>query len=134
MEIKSLEELKQVREQHRNKTSLRHRGENIDENIPEYTVIRIGMATCGIAAGARETMNAIMEEISRNNIENVRVIPVGCAGSCAHEPIIQVHVPNSEPVVYGNVRKENVKEIVESHIINKTPVEHMIIHVEFNRM
>ncbi len=132
MGIKSLEELKKIREEHKNKTSLRNAGEHTDETVSHIEIL-IGMATCGIAAGARETLNEIMEEISRNNIENIRVIPVGCVGFCKEEPIIQINIPGSKPVSYGRVKKEDVKQIIQSHILNNKPVESKIIHVEFNR-
>lgn len=137
MGIKSLEELKQLREKYSGKTGLRHNTEFPPAGInqeSEYTEILVGMATCGIAAGARETMNEIMKELAENKITGVRVIPVGCMGFCKHEPVIQVNVPGSKSVIYKNVRKDNVGKIIESHIINHTPVESMILDVEIDRI
>ncbi len=132
MAIKSLDELKEIREQHQNKTALRYSGDLIN-NHTDHIEILVGMATCGIASGARETLNELTKIISEDKIENIRVIPVGCMGYCKEEPIIQINMPNSEPVIYGHVKKNKVKEIVESHIKEKKPVEKMIIHVDFDR-
>lgn len=126
MGIKSLEELKAIREEHLSRIALRRAAGQ--EAAPGAEIeILVGMATCGIAAGARETMNALVSGIAERGIRSVRIIPVGCAGFCRHEPIVQVNVPGEAPVAYGNVTKERAAEIIESHVINKIPVKDMTV-------
>ena len=129
MQIKSLEELRKIREQHEDKVSLREHGESVGDKIE----VLIGMATCGISSGARETLNAFMAEITSQRLENVRVIPVGCIGYCHSEPTVQVNVPGEKPVLYGNVKGDKVQEILEKHIKGGKPVESLVLHVDFER-
>ena len=124
MAIKSLDELMQIKNQHKNKTNLRHGG---NARLGGHAEILVGMATCGIAAGARETLNEIIKELNAHSRQDVKVVPVGCIGFCKYEPTIQINMPGCNSVVYGNVKKETVKTIIESHIINGIPVESMII-------
>lgn len=112
MAIKSLEDLKKIREQSQNKVNLRETGQNTEDTIE----VMIGLATCGIAAGARETMNAIVEELGKLALKNVRVVRVGCLGFCHSEPTVQVNIPGREPVLYGNVSADKGREIVRIHI------------------
>lgn len=129
MKIKSLEELKEIRDKNKNKVNLRHHGNNEDGEIE----ILVGMATCGISAGARDTLNTIVKEINDGRIENVKVVPVGCLGYCHREPIIQVNIPNQEPVFYGDVKKDKVEEIIKNHIIGGNPVSKLVIDIGFDR-
>lgn len=129
MAIKSLEELAKTREDHKNIVNLRLQGEYTGDQIE----ILVGMATCGISSGARDTINTFSEEISKENLANVKVVPVGCIGYCHSEPIVQVNMPNHKPVLYGNVKKEKVHEIVEKHIKAGTPVESLVLKFDFNR-
>ena len=80
-------------------------------------VVRVAMATCGIASGAREVMNYLAELIRDEDIENVVITQSGCMGYCYAEPTIEVTLPGKEPVVYGNVDKAKAKEILEKHIL-----------------
>lgn len=130
MAIKSLDELWKIREEHRGRVGLRH-GEDYEG---ERILIQVGMATCGIAAGARETLNAITRELAGKGIREARVVPVGCIGYCDLEPIVVVSVPGTKTCAYGRVKKERVPEIVESHIIGKEPVERMLVDVDFDRI
>lgn len=123
MGIKSLEELRLLREQHQYRTSLR----NHEDCSVEQIEILVGMATCGIAAGARETLGALTSELAEQNIQHVRVIPVACLGLCEHEPVVQVNVPSTKSVLYGKVGVKEAKEIIKNHLIGKTPVKHMMI-------
>ncbi len=104
MKIKSLDELMKLRENSIKKVNLRETGENAGDTIE----LMVGMATCGIAAGARETLKALMEAIQSNNLENVKIVQVGCLGFCHSEPTVQLNMPNQEPILYGNVDKETV--------------------------
>jgi NADP-reducing hydrogenase subunit HndB len=83
------------------------------------TRVIIGMGTCGIAAGAKVTFDAFLEEIEKNNLENVVVLQTGCMGLCYSEPTVEVIVPNMPGVVYGKVDAEVARRIVRKHIIGK---------------
>jgi len=126
--LKSLDELRKIREQATGGTSLRTTGEN-----PDRTVISIGMATCGIAAGARQTMAALLDEIKTKNLDNVSVIATGCLGLCYAEPLVEVREPGKEPIRYGNVDAKLAKEIVDKHIMQGILVDNAIIGKEVPR-
>ena len=111
--IKSLEDLRKM------KQNLEH-GMNIREksNEPESLVqIRVAMATCGIASGARTVMNTLVEKIEKDKIPAV-VTQGGCMGYCYAEPTIEVKVPGKDPVVFGYVDTAKAIEIVEKYIVN----------------
>lgn len=129
MAIKSLEDLVKIREDHKNKVNLRMQGEYTGDQIE----VLVGMATCGISSGARETINTFFEEVRKENLEHVKVVPVGCIGYCHSEPIVQVNMPNQKPVLYGNVKKDKVHEIVQQHIKAGKPVENLVLQVDFER-
>lgn len=129
MKIKSLEELRMIREAHQEKVSLRDYGEVTGDKIE----ILIGMATCGISSGARETLNAFVEELKKEKLDNVKVVPVGCIGYCHSEPTVQVNVPGHKPVLYGKVKANKVHEIVEKHIKGGTPVASLELEIDFER-
>lgn len=82
----------------------------------------VGMATCGIAAGARPVMTALLEEVSKRNLSNVVVEQTGCIGVCRLEPIVEVFVPGEEKVTYVKMSPEKVAKIVTEHIVNGKPV------------
>lgn len=129
MSIKSLEELKRIREEHASEVNLRKHGGSQEDK----TEILIGMATCGISSGARETLNAFVDEITREKLDNIRVIPVGCIGYCHSEPTVQVNVPGKDPVLYGNVKKDKVHRIVEKHLKAGEPVAELVLKMDFER-
>ena len=113
--MKSLEELKALREQMQSKMNVRK-----DDNDTIRVVV--GMATCGIAAGARPVLNAFMDEVSKRGLENVQVTQTGCIGVCRLEPIVEVYVPGQEKVTYVKMNAEKVPSIVAQHIVNKQVV------------
>ena len=76
------------------------------------------MGTCGIAAGARETMKSILDYIEKNKVENVIVTQTGCIGLCEQEPIVQVAIGDGEKTTYGKVSTEIAEKIMESHVVN----------------
>ncbi len=80
--------------------------------------IVVGMATCGIAAGARPVMNTLVEELSTRNISDVPVTMTGCIGVCRLEPIVEVFEPNGEKVTYVKMDPAKAKRVVSEHIIN----------------
>ncbi len=120
--IKSFEELKKIKDQVQSKVGLREKGENIDNLIQ----IRVAMATCGIASGAREIMNYMIDEMTSQGIENAVVTQTGCMGYCYAEPTIEVTTPGKEPVIYGDVTKEKAKEIIDEHVIKGELVDGII--------
>lgn len=114
--MKSLEELKAIRDKARANVNVR--GDNSDD-----IRIVVGMATCGIAAGARPVLNAFTEEIARRGLENVVVTQTGCIGVCQFEPVVEVYVPGKEKVTYVKMTPDKVPSIVTEHIVNGRVVE-----------
>jgi NADP-reducing hydrogenase subunit HndB len=129
MKIKSLDELIKLREDSIKKVNLRETGESGEETIE----LMVGMATCGIAAGARETLQSLMEVVQSNQLENIKLVQVGCLGFCHSEPTVQVNMPGQEPILYGNVNKEVAKKIVEDHIMNGKMVDNHILIKSFDK-
>ncbi len=113
--MKSLEELKAIREKMKRQMDVRDNDEN---NIR----VVVGMATCGIAAGARPVMTAFMDEISRRGLTNVTVSLTGCIGVCRLEPVAEVFVPGEEKVTYVRLTPEKIPAIVEQHLVNHNVV------------
>lgn len=129
MGIKSLDDLKKIREDSLKKVNLRETGKD-GENITE---IMVGMATCGIAAGARVTLAALLDEISKNNLENIRIVQVGCLGYCHSEPIVQINQPGKEPLLYGNVDDKKARDIINKHILKNELLDDSIIINTFQK-
>ena len=94
----------------------------------------IGMATCGIAAGARPVMLAFMEELQKRNLQHVTVSQTGCIGMCRYEPMVEVLQPGKEKVTYVHVDPDKVSRIVTEHLVNGRPVmEFTITAAEANK-
>ena len=113
--MKSLEELMALRDAAKLNMTTR-------DGSTEATRIVVGMATCGIAAGARPVMNKFVEEITKRNIQHVTVAKTGCIGMCQYEPIAEVMVPGKEKVTYVQLTEEKVAKIIVEHIVNGNPV------------
>ncbi len=113
--MKSLAELEAIRNKTINAMNMRKDGEN-------GTRIVVGMATCGIAAGARDVLGAISEELAKRNVQHATVSQTGCIGMCQYEPIVEVMVPGEEKVTYVKVDREKAVKIVNDHIINNKPI------------
>ncbi|MCF7929447.1 MAG: (2Fe-2S) ferredoxin domain-containing protein [Spirochaetales bacterium] len=111
----SLEELRKLRDEKRYELDKRET-ENKD------TEIIVGMGTCGIAAGAKEAMQAFIEELNDQGLSNVAVKQTGCMGLCYSEPTVEVHLPGMPDIIYGDVDPETAKKIVRKHIMGKTLV------------
>ncbi len=109
--MKSLAELAALRDSMKNKIGIR---------TDEHGAIRIvvGMATCGIAAGARPVLTAFTEEIGKRNLNHVVVGQTGCIGICQYEPVVEVLEPGKEKVTYVNMSPEMVARVVSDHIVN----------------
>ena len=118
--MKSLEELLAIRD--KAKAAMTDR-----EGTGDGIRVVVGMATCGIAAGARPVLNAFVDEVAKRNLKNVTVAQTGCIGMCQYEPIVEVFEPGKEKVTYVQVSPEKVAEIVASHIVNgNTVVEYTV--------
>ena len=118
--MKSLAELAAIRARMIEQVTLRK-----DDNIA--TRIVMGMATCGIAAGARPVMLEFIEELKKRGIDNVTVAQTGCVGMCRLEPIVEVYVKDQEKVTYVHMTPEKVARVVNDHIVNGRPVEEYTI-------
>lgn len=109
--IKSLADLKKMKDQLRSKISLREKSED-----PEGIVqVKVAMATCGIASGAKDVMEFLIGNLEKRNVDAV-VTQTGCMGYCYAEPTIEVKLPGQDPVVYGFVDLKKADEIIEKHI------------------
>ena len=107
--MKSLAELLAIKERMQSKIVLREGTNNVR--------IVVGMATCGIAAGARPVLNTLVEEVNNGGLYNkVTVTQTGCAGLCQLEPIVEVYEAGKEKVTYVKMTPEKAKEIVEKHL------------------
>lgn len=120
--MKTLAELNEIKE--RMKAQINNR-ESVDANSDIRVVV--GMATCGIAAGARPVLTAFLEEVARRNLQNVKVTQAGCLGMCKLEPMVEVYVPGKEKVTYVKLTADSAKQIVAEHIVNGNPVLKYVI-------
>ncbi|MGN0793229.1 MAG: (2Fe-2S) ferredoxin domain-containing protein [Aristaeellaceae bacterium] len=118
--MKSLAELQAIRNRMIDQVNMRK-----DDNIDTRVVV--GMATCGIAAGARPVMLEFVEELKRRGLENVTVAQTGCIGMCRLEPMVEVYVKGQEKVTYVHMTPEKVARVVNDHIVNGRPVEEYTI-------
>ena len=113
--MKSLAELAAIREKMKDKVVLR-------EGTSETRVV-VGMATCGIAAGARPVLNAFVEGVNREGLAStVSVSQTGCIGICQYEPVVEVFTPGQEKVTYVKMKPEMVSTIVNEHLVNRRVV------------
>ncbi len=108
--MKSLEELKAIREKMQGRVGFRSEDDN-------QTRIVVGMATCGIASGARPVLTALSDAVQSRNIENVAVTQTGCIGLCQYEPIVEVFEPGKDKVTYIKMTAEKALEVLEKHIL-----------------
>jgi len=108
--MKSIAELEAIRKKTLEEISLRTNKDGLR--------IVVGMATCGIAAGARPVMSAFLEELKKRNINNVNVTMTGCIGVCRLEPVVEVINPDGSKVTYVKMDEEKAARIVAEHIVN----------------
>ena len=111
--MKSLAELKAIRDKMQNTVGLRK--EDADE---QATRVVVGMATCGIAAGARPVLAAFTDEVAKRNLHHVMVTQTGCIGICQYEPVVEVYTPGKEKVTYVKMTPEKAVRVVNDHIVN----------------
>lgn len=117
--MKSLDELKKLRDEAIKNVEMR----NTDKDVR----VVVGMATCGISAGARPVLSAFVEEVAKRNLNNVQVVQTGCIGMCTYEPIVEVYTLNKEKVTYIHVDPEKVKKIVAEHLVNGNAIKEYTI-------
>lgn len=113
--MKTLAELAAIREKMKSSVGLR---EDSDSKIR----VVVGMATCGIAAGARPVLAAFLDEVGNRKLDNVVVSQTGCIGVCRLEPVVEVFVPGKEKVTYVKMTAEKVNRIIVNHLVNGNPV------------
>ncbi|ABS60844.1 MULTISPECIES: (2Fe-2S) ferredoxin domain-containing protein [Fervidobacterium] len=117
--VKSLEELMKIKEEALQNIKMRESGKR--------GKIIVAMGTCGIAAGAKDTLKAIVEYMNEMKIDDIAVVQSGCMGLCEVEPTIEVSLEGQEPVIYGHVTPENAKRIVQSHILEGKVVSDLVV-------
>ena len=115
--MKTLEDLKRVREEAQQSMKVR---------MDTGTTIIVGMGTCGIAAGARDTMHAIMEELAKRKID-AHVTTVGCIGMCVKEPLVDIEQAGQPRVTYANVKPDMVPQLIEQHLVKNQPVAEWVV-------
>ena len=113
--MKSLAELNAIRD--KAKANM-----NVRDDSESSTRVLVGMATCGIAAGAKPVLTALVDEVARRNLSHVTVSQTGCIGLCQYEPIVEALEPGKEKVTYVKVTPELVALIVCDHLVNGNPV------------
>ncbi|MBI5203746.1 MAG: (2Fe-2S) ferredoxin domain-containing protein [Nitrospirae bacterium] len=110
-----IEDLQKIKEKHKADFTLREGGYKAK--------VTVHMGTCGIAAGARNVMTALMDEIAKANTSDIIVTTSGCAGLCAREPLATVEIMNQAPVKYCDLSDDKIREIFKEHILGGNPVE-----------
>lgn len=117
--INNIEDLKNFRE-----TYLRQRQAELEEK----PLIYVGCGTCGLAAGAGETLEQIQIELRKRNLE-VEIVQVGCIGMCVREPLVDIKLSHQPRITYGNVKPDMVARIIDQHLIGGQPVTEWIVGV-----
>ena len=119
--MKSLAELQAIKEKMQNKVMLR-------TNEGEDTIrVVVGMATCGIAAGARPVLNAFLKEIEDRHLGNVVCTQTGCIGICRYEPVVEITTPDGVKTTYVKMNEDKVAKVVTEHIVNNKVVQEFTI-------
>ena len=123
--MKSLEELRAIREKMQG--SIGFRSEDNDS-----TRIVVGMATCGIASGARPVLKTLSDEVQKRGLKHVKVTQTGCIGLCQYEPIVEVYEPGKEKITYVKVNPEKALDIIDQHIVRGNVVDRYMLHENDN--
>jgi NADP-reducing hydrogenase subunit HndB len=105
----TIDDLKKIKEKSTKETSLRYGKANIK--------ITVHMGTCGIAAGAREVMSALMEEMAEADRQDIRVVTSGCMGMCSSEPNVTVEIEGAEPIVYRDMDQNRMRQVFKRHVL-----------------
>jgi NADP-reducing hydrogenase subunit HndB len=123
--MKSLEELKAIREKMQGQLGLRE-----EENAK--TRVLVGMATCGIAAGARPVLTEISDKVQEDHVKDVMVSQTGCIGLCQYEPIVEIYEPGKPKVTYVHMDKEKAERVVKEHLEGGKPIVEFMLHTVQN--
>lgn len=123
--MKSLEELRAIREKMKGQIGMR----STDEG---NTRVVVGMATCGIASGARPVLNRLVKEVQERNLEHITVTQTGCIGLCQYEPIVEVYEPGKEKITYVKVNEEKALDILEQHLVRGQALDKYMLHIDEN--
>ncbi len=119
--MKSIEELMAIKEKMQNKVSLRN-------SAGDDVRVVVGMATCGIAAGARPVLNAFVEGVSEAGLsDRVMVTQTGCIGLCQYEPVVEIYEKDKEKVTYVKMNADKAKEVIERHLKGGEPISEYTI-------
>lgn len=124
--VKTLDDLRKMRESLRTSLDLREKSNNPEQMVQ----IKVAMATCGIAAGAKEIMSYFIEALDHERVDAL-VTQTGCMGYCYAEPTVEITVPGKDPIVFGNINKQKVDEIISCYIKQGILVDG-IIPVNYN--
>jgi NADP-reducing hydrogenase subunit HndB len=115
--LKSLEDLQELRQRLQ---------KDIKARADTSTTVTVGMGTCGIAAGAREVMHAVLAELEARGID-AHVTTVGCIGMCSREPLVDIQQGDEPRVTYGNVTPDMVPRLIEEHLVQGNVVEEWVV-------
>ena len=121
--MKSLEELKAIRDKMKGQIGIRSEDE-------DKTRVVVGMATCGIASGARPVLNFLVNEVQARHLDNVVVTQTGCIGLCQYEPIVEVFEPGREKITYVKMDEDKALEVLQEHLIKGHVVEKYLLRME----
>ena len=120
--MKSIEDLKKIREEM--KATI-----NVRDGAEKSIRVVVGMATCGIAAGARPVLAAFIEELATRGLRDVQVVQTGCIGACRHEPIVEIHEQGKDKITYVDMTPEKAKRVVAEHLVNRNVITEYTIGV-----
>mgnify|MGYP000709193261 FL=1 len=118
--MKSLAELQAIRDKMKNAI-------NVREGDGDKIRVVVGMATCGIAAGARPVLNCFTDEVAKRNLANVSVSQTGCIGICQYEPVVEVFTPDGNKTTYVKMTAEKAVRVVTDHLVNGNVVSEYTI-------
>lgn len=124
--MKSLEELRALKDKMQGKIGIRH------DSDTEVKVV-VGMATCGIAAGARPVLAAFTDELAKRGLNHVAVTQTGCIGICQYEPVVEVYIQGQEKVTYVKMTPQKALRVVNDHIVNGNVVTEYTIGANMNK-
>lgn len=114
--MKTIEELMAIRDNAKKKMTVR------EDTGDDCTRVVVGMATCGIAAGARPVLGAFVDEVAKRGLHHVTVSQTGCIGMCQYEPIVEVMEPGKEKITYVKMTPEKAVKVVNEHLVNGNPI------------
>jgi NADP-reducing hydrogenase subunit HndB len=131
MAINNLEALKNLRKSFQNQVTLREKGVSTENSRIE---ILVGLGTCGIAVGAKDTYSKFVEVLKDKKLDNASIISVGCIGYCYVEPTVQINISGREPMIFGPINEHDVEELVEKVILKGELLESKFLPKSFNKV